>query len=108
MSKDDQKTKKQLIDELQSSRQKVADVEQHLAHLKDVYDQAHISLSYLNTDLQFLHINSWLATINGFPVEEHLGMPHPLAARRSQAERRRWTRHRRPIKFGGSKRGRIA
>ena len=35
MSKDDRK-KNQSIDELQSSRHKVADVEQHLAHLENV------------------------------------------------------------------------
>ena len=32
-----------------------------------------IGLCYFDKELRFLRVNKWLATINGLPVEEHLG-----------------------------------
>ena len=37
------------------------------------YDQAAIGLCYFDTNLRYLHINNWLADLNGIPVEKHLG-----------------------------------
>lgn len=36
--------------------------------LKRSLDDAPIGLCYLDTDLRFVHINEWLAKINGVPV----------------------------------------
>ena len=41
--------------------------------LKHIYRHAPIGLCYFDTELRFLHINEWLAAINGLSVEEHLG-----------------------------------
>lgn len=38
-----------------------------------IYQDLPVGLCYLDTDLRFIHINSWLAEINGIPAEEHLG-----------------------------------
>ncbi|HJO03167.1 MAG TPA: sigma 54-interacting transcriptional regulator [Acidobacteriota bacterium] len=38
-----------------------------------LYRQAPIGLCYFDSALRFVHINEWLAAINGFSVEEHLG-----------------------------------
>ncbi len=72
-SADERKTKKQLIRELKSLRRKVADTDLLLAELIRNYKEAPIGLCYFDTNLRFLHINDWLAGINGMPVEEHLG-----------------------------------
>jgi PAS domain S-box-containing protein len=37
------------------------------------YHEAAVGLCYLDTDLRYLHINKWLAQLNGLPVEKHLG-----------------------------------
>ena len=37
------------------------------------YQQAPIGLCYFDTDLRYVHINDWLATINGLTVQQHLG-----------------------------------
>ena len=44
--------------------------EQVLPH---AYDEAPVGLCYFDTDLRYLHINKWLAQLNGLPVEKHLG-----------------------------------
>ncbi len=41
--------------------------------LKRSFDEAPIGLCYLDTDLRYVHINKWLARINGQPAEAHLG-----------------------------------
>ena len=38
-----------------------------------IYKDMPVGLCYLDTDLRFIHINDWLAEINGIPAEEHLG-----------------------------------
>jgi PAS domain S-box-containing protein len=38
-----------------------------------LYTIAPVGLCYFDTDLRFLYINEWLASINGLPVEAHLG-----------------------------------
>ncbi len=40
-----------------------------------LYFVAPVGLCYFDTDLRFLYINEWLASINGLPVEAHLGKP---------------------------------
>ena len=40
-----------------------------------LYSVAPVGLCYFDTDLRFLYINEWLASINGLPVEAHLGKP---------------------------------
>ncbi len=41
--------------------------------LGDVYKDAPIGLCYIDRRLRFLHINDWLAAINGVSVAQHLG-----------------------------------
>jgi len=41
--------------------------------LQGLYQEAPIGLCSLDTNLRYLHINDWLAELNGFPVEAHLG-----------------------------------
>ncbi len=41
--------------------------------LHRAYDDAAVGLCYLDTDLRYLHINKWLAQLNGLPVEKYLG-----------------------------------
>ena len=41
--------------------------------LKGLYKEAPIGLCYLDADLRYIHINDWLAAINGLPAEQHLG-----------------------------------
>ncbi len=41
--------------------------------LPNVYDNAAVGLCYLDANLRYLHINKWLARLNGIPVEKHLG-----------------------------------
>ena len=72
-SADERKTKKQLVRELKSLRRKVADTDLLLAELICNYKEAPVGLCCFDTNLRFLHINDWLAAINGMPVEEHLG-----------------------------------
>ena len=42
-------------------------------HLNRIYEETAIGLCYLDTDLRYIHINKWLAAINGLEVEKHLG-----------------------------------
>ena len=41
--------------------------------LPHVYDDTAVGLCYFDTNLRYLHINKWLAGLNGIPVEKHLG-----------------------------------
>ena len=41
--------------------------------IADLYRRAPIGLCYFDVDLRFVHINDWLAAINGLSVQEHLG-----------------------------------
>jgi two-component system phosphate regulon sensor histidine kinase PhoR len=41
--------------------------------LTRAYDASPVGNCYLDKDLRYLHINSWLAEINGISVSEHLG-----------------------------------
>ena len=72
-SEDNRKTKEQLIYELQSLRQKIADSDRLLNDRLIIYKEAPIGLCVFDVNLRFMHINNWLAAINGLRVEEHLG-----------------------------------
>ncbi len=37
------------------------------------YDDAAVGLCYLDVNLRYVHINKWLAQLNGVPVQKHLG-----------------------------------
>ncbi|GLI95448.1 sensor histidine kinase [Methylocystis echinoides] len=50
-----------------------AEALQQLNALKWFYDNAHVGFCVIDLDLRFHHINSFLAEINGVPVEAHLG-----------------------------------
>ncbi len=41
--------------------------------LRHAYDEAAVGLCYFDRDLRYMHINRWLAQLNGLPVEKHLG-----------------------------------
>ncbi len=41
--------------------------------MERLYAIAPVGLCYFDTDLRYVYINEWLARINGFPVEAHLG-----------------------------------
>ncbi len=41
--------------------------------LQGLYEESPIGLCSLDTNLRYIHINDWLAAINGLPVEAHLG-----------------------------------
>ena len=38
-----------------------------------IYSEVPIGLCYFDSDLRYVHINQWLAAINGHSVEEHIG-----------------------------------
>ena len=38
-----------------------------------IYRDLPVGLCFLDTDLRYIYINTWLAEINGIPAEEHLG-----------------------------------
>ena len=40
---------------------------------QSVYREVPIGLCAFDTDLRFLHVNDWLASLNGIPVEDHRG-----------------------------------
>lgn len=44
-----------------------------LDELGHLYRTAPVGLALLDRDLRFVRINEWLATINGKPVEAHVG-----------------------------------
>ncbi len=72
-SGENRKTKEQLIHELQSLRKKIADSEWLLNDSQVIYEDAPIGLCVFDVNLRFMHINKWLAAMNGVPIEEHLG-----------------------------------
>ncbi len=41
--------------------------------LAEIFRDAPVGLCWLDTKLRFVYINEWLAAINGFSVEQHLG-----------------------------------
>ncbi|MCZ6787342.1 MAG: PAS domain-containing protein, partial [Planctomycetota bacterium] len=41
--------------------------------LRHAYDEAAVGLCYFDADLRYVHINKWLAQLNGVPVQKHLG-----------------------------------
>ncbi len=41
--------------------------------LGGIYKEIPIGLCYIDTKLRYVHINEWLAAINGLSVEQHLG-----------------------------------
>ncbi len=43
--------------------------------LRHMYDDAAVGLCYFDADLRYVHINKWLAQLNGLPIEKHLGRP---------------------------------
>ncbi len=40
--------------------------------LRHAYDEAAVGLCYFDADLRYVHINKWLAQLNGVPVQKHL------------------------------------
>ena len=72
-TEDNRKTKEQLIHELRALRKKIADSDRLLNDRLVIYKEAPIGLCVFDVKLRFMHINNWLAEINGMPVEEHLG-----------------------------------
>ena len=72
-SADELKSKKQLVHELKSLRRQVAESDRLLAELILNYKEAPIGLCVYDLNLRYVHINYWLAEINGLPAEEHLG-----------------------------------
>jgi len=72
-TEDNRKTKEQLIHELQILRKKIADSDRLLNDSLVIYKHAPIGLCVFDLDLRFMHINNWLAAMNGVPIEEHLG-----------------------------------
>ena len=89
-SADERKTKKQLVCELKSLRRKVTDTDLLLAELIRNYKEAPIGLCTFDTNLRYVHVNDWLAALNGIPAEDHLGrtigevLPHVAAGVESQ------------------------
>ena len=57
----------------EKTRQEKEDQQRLLNELGKIYKEAPVGLCYLDTDLRFLHVNDWLARINGVPVEKHIG-----------------------------------
>ena len=51
----------------------VAEEKRRLHENLSLYKDAPVGLCYLDTDLRYVHINDWLAALNGRPAEEHLG-----------------------------------
>lgn len=87
---DQKKSKEQLIQELLRLRQQVLrnersdqsdgtsqDRQSNLpwgsSLAQSVYAHAPVGLCCLDSDLRYVHINEWLAALNGFSVREHLG-----------------------------------
>ena len=62
--------RKRAEDELRASEARLAT---QIAELKALYDSAPIGLAFFSRDYRYLRINEELATINGVPVEQHVG-----------------------------------
>ena len=43
------------------------------ADLSGIYRDVPVGLCFFDSELRYVHINEWLAVINGLSVEEHLG-----------------------------------
>jgi two-component system sensor kinase FixL len=41
--------------------------------MQRIYKHLPVGICSLDTDLRYIHVNDWLAEINGIPAEEHLG-----------------------------------
>ncbi len=65
------------VAELEAAASRHSSAEQEIrtlnADLKRSFNDAPIGLCYLDVDLRYIHINEWLARINGLPVAAHLG-----------------------------------
>ena len=65
------------VAELDAAESRHASAEKQIlelnADLKRTFDDAPIGLCYLDADLRYVHINEWLAQLNGLPVAAHLG-----------------------------------
>lgn len=91
---DSGKTEAQLLEELEALRSRVVEFKldpaappqlrptpsthdkpapDETAELEHLYRTAPVGLCCLDTSLRYVHINEWLAAINGLTVEEHLG-----------------------------------
>jgi len=70
---DNGKTKEQLIFELRALRKMIDDSDRLLNERLAIYKDAPIGLCVFDLNLRFMHINNWLASMNGVPIEEHLG-----------------------------------
>ena len=44
-----------------------------IQEMQTYYKDLPVGYCFLDTDLRFIHINSWLAELNGIPAEDHLG-----------------------------------
>jgi len=67
-----------LVNGRDSTKRANAEGELHEGHrlnieLQRSLDDAPLGLCYIDADLRFVHINEWLAKINGLSVEAHLG-----------------------------------
>ena len=72
-SGDEHQSKSELLQELESLRQKNARLEAEITAKQHLYQQGPAGLCYFDKDLRYIHINDWLAEINGVPASEHLG-----------------------------------
>ena len=41
--------------------------------LQRIYNDLQVGLCYLDTEFRYVHVNDWLAEINGIPAEDHIG-----------------------------------
>lgn len=46
---------------------------QRLAQLQAIYDGAPVALAFVDADLRYVSVNQRLASLNGIPVEDHIG-----------------------------------
>jgi PAS domain S-box-containing protein len=49
------------------------DLEEKVVWLRRMFQYSPTGLCFFDTDLQYVYINDWLATINGLSVDDHLG-----------------------------------
>ena len=69
----ERETRGQLVKEVESLRQRLAELQPSVAVHARAYKEAPVGLCYFDSDLRYVQINDWLAAINGTTVEEHLG-----------------------------------
>ena len=41
--------------------------------LSSFYNEAPIGLCHIDLELRYVHVNEWLAAVNGLAISEHLG-----------------------------------